>query len=225
MSTCGLCGNEIHRDGAKRHYGDFIAHEEYRCRELLQSRIAALESQVDALVGALKDEAICWSCHGTKQQDFTSLGFGVLPCSTCANGGENGDEPTGVLKQRLLDLIGDLPAFARARDERLRAEGSVAAIADMEAREGQIIRETLLEVISHARDGMVSVESVRAMEAAIEDLPVPESARDACYREALRQIEELTFGGKGQSAVNMLAQTALNNPEVFAADLAKRGGQ
>ena len=35
-----------------------------------------------------------------------------------------------------------------------------------------IIRETLLEVLSHQQNGFVSVEAIRAMEAAIEDLPV-----------------------------------------------------
>ncbi len=58
---------------------------------------------------------------------------------------------------------------------------------ECQASQDAIIRETLLEVMSHAVDGVVSVESIRAMEAAIGDLPV----EDAVPAQHAARIEEL----------------------------------
>lgn len=41
-------------------------------------------------------------------------------------------------------------------------------------------------------------------------------ARERGLREALKNIEELTWGGKGQSMVNMIAQAALAQPSEAA---------
>lgn len=110
------------------------------------------------------------------------------------------------------------------QEARLREQGAAEYRRSMlgSAVSDALIRETLLEVISHECNGYVPVESIRAMEAAIEDLPDEEPSINEQLIEALTQVEELTSGGKGQSAVNMIAQTALRSPQSFSDSVRER---
>jgi len=96
-------------------------------------------------------------CHSHEAAEVLRLRAALTQIEELTSGGK-GQSAVNMIAQLALNT--DVPT-----DDLTNAAG-----------QDVIIRETLLEVLSHAVDGVVPVEAIQAMEAAIGDLPTERAA-------------------------------------------------
>ena len=96
-------------------------------------------------------------CHSHEAAEVLRLRAALTQIEELTSGGK-GQSAVNMIAQLALNT--DVPT-----DDLTNAAG-----------QDVIIRETLLEVLSHAVDGVVPIEAIQAMEAAIVDLPTERDA-------------------------------------------------
>ncbi len=55
---CGHCGFPIHPAETQRYFGTYVAHAEYRCRDLMRGEITRLRGELDAARRPVSDEDV-----------------------------------------------------------------------------------------------------------------------------------------------------------------------